>query len=158
MRLKYRSEENTVGDKSRASGYGNLVHGIMAGVRDLSDLPQALEREVGAGRLTGDQAGSIQKYMEACIVGSEAEAMFSGFEGSVFMERELIAGDGRLLRPDRMAIGENEIILLDYKTGRPDESHLLQVGDYVSALKELTDKKIRAYLLYIGEAGLRRVA
>ena len=74
------------------------------------------------------------------------------------MERELIAGDGRLLRPDRMAIGENEIILLDYKTGRPDESHLLQVGDYVSALKELTDKKIRAYLLYIGEAGLRRVA
>ena len=158
VRLKYRSEENTVGDKSSASGYGNLVHGIMAGVRDLSDLPQALEREVGAGRLTGDQAGSIQKYMEACIVGSEAEAMFSGFEGSVFMERELIAGDGRLLRPDRMAIGENEIILLDYKTGRPDESHLLQVGDYVSALKELTDKKIRAYLLYIGEAGLRRVA
>ena len=43
------------------------------------------------------------------------------------------------------------IYIIDYKTGKREESHQKQIRTYSEALKEMTDKEIRAYLVYLTE-------
>jgi hypothetical protein len=42
--------------------------------------------------------------------------------------------------------------LIDYKTGKKEEEHLNQVRTYADALREMTDKEIRAYLVYLADS------
>ena len=49
------------------------------------------------------------------------------------------------------------IYLLDYKTGKKDPKHKEQLNDYVSAIRSMTDKEIRGYLVYLSEEGIEVV-
>ena len=53
---------------------------------------------------------------------------------------------GKIKRPDRYAELPDVIYLIDYKPGKPSNKHHEQLLTYASALKELTDKEIRAFL------------
>ena len=59
--------------------------------------------------------------------------------------------NGEIIRPDRYAELSEVIYLLDYKTGKKEEEHKKQIQRYANALRELTNKKIRAYLVYLAE-------
>ena len=53
---------------------------------------------------------------------------------------------------DRYAELSDVIFLFDYKTGhKHDDDYHKQVRAYADALKELTDKEIRAFLVYLSE-------
>ena len=60
----------------------------------------------------------------------------------------------KVIRLDRYAELSDAIYLIDYKTGKKDEEHQKQVKTYANALKEMIDKEIRAYLVYLNEAGI----
>ncbi len=63
------------------------------------------------------------------------------------VEREMI-WEGKIIRPDLFFVGEEDITLVDYKTGHPDNAHAKQVKEYAAALKGIFDKKIFSYILY----------
>ena len=58
---------------------------------------------------------------------------------------------GAIRRFDRYAELDNAIYLIDYKTGKPNEKYNEQVQLYSKALKEMTDKEIRTFLVYLSE-------
>ena len=55
---------------------------------------------------------------------------------------------------DRYAELSDVIYLIDYKTGKKEVEHQKQVQTYANALKEMTDKEIRAFLVYLSEDGV----
>ena len=62
-----------------------------------------------------------------------------------------ILHQGEIRRLDRYAELPDVIYLLDYKTGKKDPKHKEQLNDYVSAIRSMTDKEIRGYLVYLDE-------
>ena len=62
-----------------------------------------------------------------------------------------ILHQGQIRRLDRYVELPDVVYLLDYKTGKKDPKHKQQLNDYISAIKSLTDKEIRGYLVYLLE-------
>ena len=56
--------------------------------------------------------------------------------------------DGKTYIPDRLLINDNEVIIVDYKTGESDNSHNLQILTYSNALSLMGYKNISNYLIY----------
>ena len=50
------------------------------------------------------------------------------------------------------AIKDQKAIVLDYKTGKEEESHFRQVDGYAKLLKDMGFSDIEKYLLYINES------
>ena len=85
----------------------------------------------------------------------------------VLNERELIDWDGRVYRPDRIVIKDNNedpvVSVVDYKFGEynPNSAshgkYLRQVGNYVSLIKEMGYSNVMGYLWYINHNVIEEV-
>lgn len=66
-------------------------------------------------------------------------------------ECDILTNKHEIVRPDRYAELPDKIILLDYKTGQHSEEHHKQLRQYMTVLKKMKDKRIEAYLVYLGD-------
>ena len=62
-----------------------------------------------------------------------------------------ILSNGEILRPDRYAELPDVIYLIDYKTGKKEKKHQIQLKNYIFALQGMVEKEIRAYLVYLSD-------
>ena len=96
----------------------------------------------------GYEAPAAVAQVEAVLAHPSLKPCFSS-DYRIYNERELCL-DGRVYRPDRVAIGENEVYVVDYKTGEARAEHVRQVEAYRDLLFRMAAKPVRAYIVYIG--------
>ena len=65
-------------------------------------------------------------------------------------EVNIITKNG-LYKPDKLIWKDNEIKVIDFKTGKPNEKHKKQVANYKQLLTEMSYQVNDAYLIYIDE-------
>ena len=72
------------------------------------------------------------------------------FEGAIeIINEELILfAEGLSKRPDKIIVKENEIIILDFKTGKENKEHQLQLETYQSIVESMYDRKARIFIYY----------
>jgi RecB family exonuclease len=71
---------------------------------------------------------------------------------TIYNERDIITKNGIILRPDRLLINnKKEVVILDYKTGKPDNKHTQQLQIYQDALEAMSFSVIKKILIYIDE-------
>ena len=64
-------------------------------------------------------------------------------------EQTIISSTGDSYRPDKVLIGANEVVIIDFKfTDEPKPAHYKQVEEYRYLLSEMGYKDIQAYLYY----------
>lgn len=85
--------------------------------------------------------------VEAVLAHPLLQACFSPIY-RIYNERELCC-DGRIYRPDRVAVGPDDLYVVDYKTGEAHAEHVRQVEAYRDLLFRMTSKPVRAYIVYI---------
>ena len=64
------------------------------------------------------------------------------------MKEKFWPNDGSTYIPDRLLFSEGKTVVVDYKTGNPDSSHILQIKNYASVLKQMGYDNIEKYLIY----------
>ena len=62
---------------------------------------------------------------------------FFNKEWQVKTEKEILLPNGKTYIPDRILFKENEVVVIDYKTGKKDKSHHQQIVKYSNALKNM---------------------
>ena len=111
-------------DKLLPPEWGELVHQILARICTINDIEQMVSHPLIAPAFGPDAK-----------VKTECEVLYQG----------------AIRRFDRYAELDDAVYLIDYKTGKPNEKYNEQVKLYANALKEITDKDIRGYLVYLLE-------
>jgi ATP-dependent exoDNAse (exonuclease V) beta subunit len=129
--------------------WGELVHQILATIRTVDEMERVLMPIVSDGTIDEKTAGWIRDRFNQMVSHPLIGVAF-GPSAKVKTECEVIYR-GEVKRLDRYAELHDAIYLLDYKTGVKDETHQNQIKIYTDALKEMTDKEIRAYLVYLSE-------
>lgn len=138
--------------------WGELVHQVLSKIRTVDDLEAVLLPYLSDGTLDQETADMIRdKYVQMAshpLVGAAFDPT-----AKIKTECEIFYPQAKtkVIRLDRYAELPDAIYLIDYKTGKKDESHRHQVQTYANALKELTDKEIRSYLVYLAEVGIEVV-
>ena len=87
------------------------------------------------------------------VVTSEALAPWFDGRGKVYLERDLVGTDGKMVRPDRVVDLGDEIAVIDFKTAEETDDkkrakHVEQVRGYMQALHRTNGPQVRGLVYY----------
>ncbi|MBD3582115.1 UvrD-helicase domain-containing protein [Flavobacterium selenitireducens] len=131
--------------------YGNTVHEIMSMVKHASDTDLALTKAIENGLITQLQRAEVERTLNAIVSHPELTAFFES--GNVVLnEQTIIRKSAGLVKPDRMVLApNNEVYLLDYKTGSHDPKYVRQIETYSEAIESMGFRVSKKALVYTGE-------
>ncbi len=128
---------------------GNLLHLTMSKIRTRLDIEPAFFQLIESGIVSTESAGELKQNVFQIVEHPELKPYFSS-EKSILIERDILSTDGKQLRPDRLVINSNnEVVILDYKSGKPRDKDKQQILEYEKAISEMgytIKKKILIYL------------
>ena len=140
-------------DKLSPREFGELVHEKLAKIRTADDIERVLSPALSDGTINQKNADWIRDKFLQMAQNPLISAAFNS-SAKVKTECEILypKAKDKVIRLDRYAELPDVIYLIDYKTGQKhDDDYHKQVRAYADALKELTDKEIRAFLVYLSE-------
>jgi ATP-dependent exoDNAse (exonuclease V) beta subunit len=137
--------------QQNAIEYGNTIHEILSFIKTKEDVELALNKAIENGLIVPTQKETVLNTINEIVTHPDLEVYFS--KGvKVLNEQTIIHKGGNLVKPDRMVLNSNnEIYLLDYKTGSHLAKHQDQLENYQKIIEEMGYKVAKKALVYIGE-------
>ncbi|MDQ6471357.1 UvrD-helicase domain-containing protein [Flavobacterium sp. LHD-80] len=136
--------------QQEAISYGNVVHEILAFVKDKSDVDLAVTKAMEDGLIKADQADQVLKTLQHIVSHPEISICFDG-NNKILNEQTIVQKEGKILKPDRIVLTEDKkAYLLDYKTGAINSKYKQQIQEYQDAIEDLGYKVLKKALVYIG--------
>ncbi|RZK09717.1 MAG: ATP-dependent helicase [Flavobacterium sp.] len=138
-------------NQQKAIEYGNVLHEILSFIKTKNDVPLAIQKAIENGLITISQEEIVSQTIGEIVNHDELEIYFS--EGNrILNEQTIIQKEGQIVKPDRMVLtNNNEVLLLDYKTGVHNPKYQMQLENYQSAIEKIGYKVSKKALIYIGE-------
>lgn len=126
---------------------GNIFHRLMSLLRIPEDLEKALRIIVAEGLILPDEAPYWREKISLWLQQDDISEYFSP-RFTVFTEKEILLPDGKVLRPDRLMMDENQVYIVDYKTGDPSPAHQQQMDEYREAMLQAGFQNVHTRLIY----------
>ncbi len=127
--------------------YGLAFHRVMALCPDPQSLDTAIQMAIDEGSVGADQQAEIQQGALRFWSHIEQNKLFDGVQEQ-FNEQRIIADFNELKQPDKVWLKTNEVVVIDFKTGKRQDKDLEQIGAYAKLLNEIFDLPVRAVLYY----------
>lgn len=138
-------------EQGKAIEFGNLIHEMMAEIITKNDVEKVVHRYEQQGVLPQEKSFEVIKDMQRIVNHSNLKEYFSE-EVTVFNEREIVDVDNQIIIPDRLIFNQkNEVVIVDYKTGKPSKTHHQQLLKYERVLKSMNIEVLKKILVYINE-------
>lgn len=144
---------------------GNIMHHLFASISTAADADRALDALIAEGIVAqGDAfADDIRQELHRAFADERVQGWFDGSWTQLFNERNIIqlSADGSLRqqRPDRVMMRDNDVVVIDYKFGKPNKKYRTQVHDYMQLLSRMgyADRNITGYLWYVDSMEIEQV-
>jgi len=127
--------------------YGKLLHECFSLLVNHTTTTQIVDRVLRGRADASEHRDRLLNDLNKILSDTKASAWYSE-NITALCEREIIALDGSTLRPDRVIVGNDRIIVVDYKTGKESRKHAEQVNQYKSQLQQIYNLPVEGYLLY----------
>ena len=132
--------------------YGVLMHDLLSRIRTVDDLPSAIAAKVSAGEIDRRSSQTLETRMRALLSDASVSAWFDG-SMTVLTEAEILSGDGRSRRPDRVMLSADgqRAIIVDYKFGqrREQRRYVRQIRDYMALMRAMGYAAVSGFLWYV---------
>lgn len=141
---------------------GRLLHTLFSSIETEADIDDAVSRLVAEG-IIGHKTSEeeIRSLTRRAFSLPEVRQWYSG-EWRLFNECDIIwIENGKLLnrRPDRVMMKDNDIVVVDFKFGKPNKRYNRQVHDYMRLLARMgyDASHISGYLWYVDMQQVEKV-
>ena len=132
---------------------GNQIHEILALIHSVNDTYAALDSYATRNHLDPDTIDALRHTLNVMMQQPEVVRFFSP-DHTAKTECN-IAWQGEVIRPDRIVYTPEAVYVVDYKTGQPNNDHILQVLHYCDALRAMGNPNVDGFLLYIRPDGVQ---
>ncbi len=145
---------------------GEFIHRVLYFIDALnenieSELERIIKRvnhELKADYPVGEMKKNLMQFMEL----EEIRPYFIDKPGRVIKrEQDFSDPGGSLFRMDRVVMDEDQIVVIDYKTGtekRAEKEYVSQLKNYIRILKEIyPDKNVEGMIAYVDLGEMRKV-
>ena len=120
----------------------------MARVHGRDDLEPVIEASIGSGQLESSERERIMTLMRSLVEHPELKDQFEpGLE--VMNERQIFVSEGVAIIPDRLVFRDNQVWIIDYKTGAQDPKHVQQINQYAYVMQEMGYQVAERLLVYV---------
>ncbi len=154
LKVRLRSDEYFVDEEGTfrtGQMYGNIMHQVFSHILCKEDIRPVLEKMEREGLLPHKERNELQHRIEQMITQPEVESWFTHQENRViYNERSIFCGNGKVLRPDRVIVDEEKVIVIDFKFGEVQkESYRDQIRNYMIQMKTMGYHEIKGYIWYV---------
>ncbi|MFI5144517.1 MAG: UvrD-helicase domain-containing protein, partial [Ignavibacteria bacterium] len=143
-------------DFSDKTQWGLVVHEALSYINNPDDVVKAVDKIVAGGLISASESPVLLKYLELIFSKDDVKSLFAS-GNRVITECNILLPDGKIIRPDRVFVKNNNAIVVDYKTGKQKDEHTKQVNDYALTLEQMGYKPVEKYLLYVEEPNLIKI-
>lgn len=151
LKLRLRSEDYFKQEESKqrsSVNYGKLMHEIFASVNSVEEVDDALDSLINEGKLLSSEKQNIGERIKKALDNDLIKSWFSEDYKSL-NEIDILSPSESNLRPDKVLISEDEVIVIDYKFGSLKQNkYNKQVANYMDHIKQMDYKKVKGYLWY----------
>ena len=131
---------------------GEIMHNLFSMVRTPKDVPSAIERLRMEGIIeSGAHERQILKLTHWALNHPKVKEWFSG-TWELYNECAILYRENGVLqtrRPDRVMIKDGEVIVVDFKFGKPYPEYEAQVREYMDLLEDMGYDHVRGYIWYV---------
>ncbi len=140
---------------------GQLLHHLFASIGTEDDIPGAIEQLSFEGVLeSAEQEEKLYKLTAWALNNPKVKDWYSG-RWKLFNECSIIypdeEGNLQTRRPDRVMMNDKEVVVVDFKFGKPRPEYIEQVREYIHLLEEMGYSNISGYLWYVYNNKLEEV-
>ncbi len=142
--------------RQQAVTRGLLLHAILSEAASPEDLNRLLDEYEDSGLIRKEETDELLEMLTHVM---DIEEVKPFFDPAVRKRSEsvLITPEGKIFRPDKVIEMQDHAAVLDFKTGKPHDSHHRQVVNYKQILLAMGYKSVRGYLLYLDQKELVEV-
>ncbi|CAM1350897.1 UvrD-helicase domain-containing protein [Tenacibaculum insulae] len=137
-------------EQGKAIEFGNLIHEMMAKIFTNNDVCKIVNQYKQQGVIDKEQAVLIENDILKIVNHPKLKEYYLK-NVTIYNEREIVDVDNQIMIPDRLVYHNNEIVIIDYKTGKPSKSYHQQLLRYERVLKSMNFKVAKKLLIYINE-------
>lgn len=146
--------------KSRFMNRGNLLHTLFSAIDTKEDIDPAIDRLIREGVITSSEAeATIRSTTRKAFELPAVQDWYSG-EWELFNECAIIyMANGQLQtrRPDRVMMKDGNVVVVDFKFGKPNQSYNKQVREYMNLLSQMGYGNISGFIWYVDEEWIASV-
>ena len=130
---------------------GRLLHTLFSAIETEKDIDTAIERLVFEGVIgSREMEEEIREVTHKAFSMPEIQDWYSG-RWQLFNECSIIYKEDGVLqtrRPDRVMMQDGQVVVVDFKFGKPNKKYNRQVQGYMQLLKRMGYGNVRGYLWY----------
>lgn len=148
--IQLKNNSNQLWDvKLEKQQWGSLLHDALSKIQYRDDKDKVLDDLERNGLLNSELKAKLKSRIDNLLNDDEIKPFFSS-NWEVKTEQEILLNSGDVYIPDRILIKDNEVKVIDYKTGSDFniESHKSQVDNYSNLLNMMGFEKIYKYIIY----------
>ena len=141
---------------------GRLLHTLFSDIRTEADIEDAINRLIAEGVIGRQETEQeIRELTQRAFALPQVKKWYDG-TWRLFNECDIIwmeNGELRNRRPDRVMMKGEQLVVVDFKFGKPDKKYNRQVKDYMQLLARMgyESKQIEGYLWYVTEGRTEKV-
>ena len=150
-----RSADFIEGEEDMSGKYirqGQVMHSLFSMIQTPKDVPSAIARLRMEGIIESDaHERQILKLVNWALNHPKVKEWFSG-EWSLYNECAILYrenGELQTRRPDRVMMKDGEVIVVDFKFGKPYPEYNKQVREYMNLLQSMGYTQVSGYLWYV---------
>ena len=142
-------------DANRYIKVGNILHQLFSTILTEADIEPRLKELEQEGVIYNDEVTSreLQNKITNALMNEKVKDWFSSrwklFNECTILDYDKESGDIHEHRPDRVMTDGKEIIVVDFKFGKPREEYHEQVQRYMSLLMRMGYEKVSGYIWYV---------
>jgi len=144
---KSASEGWDVNNPEKNKDWGKLVHFALSKIKLASDANHVIASLVEQGYTDKETSEILLNIINKITTHQDLLSYYSN-EYQVMNEAEIIEKENHSYRPDRISIKNNELVIIDYKTGKQKDSDKTQITKYGELISEMGYERIEKYLVY----------
>ena len=151
-----RSAEFIDGEDDTSGRYirqGQVMHKLFSMIGTSKDIPVAIERLRMEGIIESDKhAEQTLKLVNWALKHPQAKEWFTD-QWTLYNECTILhrneKGEMKTYRPDRVMMKDGEVIVVDFKFGKPDTEYNRQVKNYMNLIQKMGYGQVSGYLWYV---------
>lgn len=134
---------------------GKQFHGIMEKSASIEEAREIVEEGLISGAIAIEFKEQLLFMIAEFFAHPTSTELFN--LGTHLNERTLIVDESNRLRPDKLILGVDKMVIVDFKTGEPLPKHEKQVQQYAAILKKMGYAQIEGYLYYSNTSEYKNV-
>mgnify|MGYP000280259950 FL=1 len=134
---------------------GNILHQLFSTILTDSDIQPRLKELEQAGIVYNDEVTSkeLKERISQALKNEQVKSWFSPrwklFNECTILEYDKETGEVRENRPDRVMTDGKEMIVVDFKFGKPRKEYREQVQRYMKLLTSMEYRQVSGYIWYV---------